>query len=277
MGDQAEDILTSFKLTSDELKSYDKVMKKFDDHFIVRRNIIFERAKFNQRRQTEGETVDSFITDLHALVEHCDYGTLQDDLIRDRIVVGLLNGKLSEKLQLDPDLTFTKAIYMARQSESVKKQVLMRNDFKESSEIISGELTKRVDFVKGREKGKQKFKPHVDQKASKKTSHATSTTKSQRCERCGKSPGHAKGNCPARYSVCRKYSTKGHLEAVCKSKIVAEIDEEYAFLGEIGTETDKNIWSAKLKVNNCLNRYRSRCDSHTRYDILFSSASSSSP
>ena len=161
-------------------------MKKFDDHFIVRLNVIFERAKFNQRRQTEGETVDIFITDLHALVEHCDYGALQDDIIRDRIVVGLLNGKISEKLHLDPDLTLTKAIYKARQSESVKKQqVLMRNDFKESDEINAGELTKRVDFVKGREKGKQKFKPHVNQKASKEKGHATSTTKSQRCERCG--------------------------------------------------------------------------------------------
>ena len=250
MGDQAEDILTSFKLTEEELESYEVVLKKFDEHFIVRRNVIFERAKFNQRRQIEGETVDSFITDLHALAEHCNYGTLQDDMIRDRIVVGLLNGKLSEKLQLDPDLTLTKAVYMARQSESVKKQhVLMRNDFKESSEIKTGELTKKVDFVKGREKGRQKFKPHVEQKNSKKTSHAT--TKYQRCERCGKSPGHAKGNCPARYSVCRKCSKKGHWEAVCKTKTVAEIDEEYAFLGEIETENDNNIWSAKLKVNNC--------------------------
>lgn len=52
-----------------------------------RRNPIFERAKFNQRRQEEGEPVDSFITALHCLAEHCGYGELHDEMIRDRLVV----------------------------------------------------------------------------------------------------------------------------------------------------------------------------------------------
>ena len=58
---------------------------------------------------------------LHALAEHCNFGTLTDEMIRDRIVVGLLDAKLSEKLQLDPELTLPKAVNQARQSEAVKK------------------------------------------------------------------------------------------------------------------------------------------------------------
>lgn len=42
-------------------------------------------------------------------------------MIRDRIVVGLLDAKLTEKLQLDPELTLPKAVNQARQSEAVKK------------------------------------------------------------------------------------------------------------------------------------------------------------
>jgi len=42
------------------------------------------------------------------LVEHCSYGNLHDEMIRDRLVVGIKDAKLSEKLQLDPDLTFEK-------------------------------------------------------------------------------------------------------------------------------------------------------------------------
>ena len=134
MGDQADDILNSFKLSTTQLKRYHTVKTKFDEHFVVRRNVIFERAKFNQRRQEEGETVDTFITALHALAEHCNFGTLTDEMVRDRIVVGLLDAKLSEKLQLDPELTLPKAVNQARQSEAVKKQqTLMRNDFKEST------------------------------------------------------------------------------------------------------------------------------------------------
>ena len=122
MGDQVDDILLSFKLTEAQLKKYDVVKKYFDDHFVVRRNVIFERAKFNQRKQHEGETVDSFVTDSHALAEHCEYGTLREEMIRDRIVVGLLNAKQAEKLQLQADLTLVKAVNEARQSEQVKKQ-----------------------------------------------------------------------------------------------------------------------------------------------------------
>ena len=59
MGDQADDILTSFKLSTTQLKQYHTVKTKFDEHFVVRRNVIFERAKFNRRRQEDGEIVDT--------------------------------------------------------------------------------------------------------------------------------------------------------------------------------------------------------------------------
>ena len=54
MGDQ-DDILTSFMLSDEGRKSYATVKNKFDNHFIQRRNVIFERAKFNRRRQEPAE------------------------------------------------------------------------------------------------------------------------------------------------------------------------------------------------------------------------------
>ena len=48
-------------------------------------------------------------------------GVLCDQFIRDRIVVGILNAQLSEKLQLDSDLTLER-VTQVRQSESVKRQ-----------------------------------------------------------------------------------------------------------------------------------------------------------
>ena len=90
------------------------IKNKFEGHFIAKRNIIFERVKFNVRVQNEGELVENF-TDLHCLAKHCEFSALKDQLIRDRIVVGLRNKKLSEKLQLDPNLTLEKATAQARQ------------------------------------------------------------------------------------------------------------------------------------------------------------------
>jgi len=104
MGDRADDILRSFRLTEAESKVYKTVKEKFDSYFIKCYNTIFERARFNVRKQEPGESVDSFITALYELAEHCSYGELQDEMIRDRIVVGIKNPKLSEKLQMDDRL-----------------------------------------------------------------------------------------------------------------------------------------------------------------------------
>ena len=81
VGDQADDILNSFKLSTTQPKQYHTVKTKFDEHFVARGNVISERAKFNQSRQEEGETVDTFITALHVLAEHFNFGTLTDKMI----------------------------------------------------------------------------------------------------------------------------------------------------------------------------------------------------
>ena len=53
MGPEADEIFASFDLSKENRKKYAKVKEKFDNHFIVRRNVIFERAKFNKRKQEE--------------------------------------------------------------------------------------------------------------------------------------------------------------------------------------------------------------------------------
>ena len=44
MGEEADDIMISFGLTVDDAKQYELVKNRFENHFIVKRNIIFERA-----------------------------------------------------------------------------------------------------------------------------------------------------------------------------------------------------------------------------------------
>ena len=121
MGDQAEDILNSFKLNATQLKEYKTIKEKIDSYFVVRRNIIYERAKFNRRVQNHNKSVEEFINSLHVLAEHCKYGDLHDQMIRDRIVVGLKDGNVSQRLQLDPDLTLKKAQDIVRETDAVKR------------------------------------------------------------------------------------------------------------------------------------------------------------
>ena len=69
MGEEADSVLTSTNISADDRKKYTAVIGKFDDYFKVRRNAIFERAKFNRRSQREGESVEQYIAKLYELAE----------------------------------------------------------------------------------------------------------------------------------------------------------------------------------------------------------------
>ena len=122
MGGEAEDILRSTNISEDKRKLYDTVLEKFDQSFKVRKNVIFERAKFNQRCQGDSESAEQFITSLCCLAEDCAYGDLKDQMIWDRMVVGIRDWALSEKLQMDPELILEKAKIQVRQREAVHEQ-----------------------------------------------------------------------------------------------------------------------------------------------------------
>ena len=54
--------------------------------FATRKNVIFERARFNLRAQQPGESAEQYIIALYTLVESCEYGSMKEELIRDRLV-----------------------------------------------------------------------------------------------------------------------------------------------------------------------------------------------
>lgn len=135
LGEEAESVLHSTNATERERGVYETVLQKFDDFFKVRNNIIFERARFNRRGQLQGETAEKYIMALYALAERCDYGGMTEQLIRDRLVVGIRDSALSEKLQLDPKLTLDSAKKAIRQREAVKEQQQALKGFGESSSL----------------------------------------------------------------------------------------------------------------------------------------------
>jgi hypothetical protein len=109
LGEEADDVLASTNITAEGKKKYATVLEKFDAFFQVRKNVIFERARFNHRNQLEGESIEQYITALYRLVDSCEYGALKEEMLRDRIVVGIRDVAQSECLQLDANLTLEKA------------------------------------------------------------------------------------------------------------------------------------------------------------------------
>ena len=100
MGPDVDNVLTSTNISSDGRKDYKMVMAQFEEFFKVRRNTIYERVRFNRRDQRGGEPAEQYITALYELVKTCEYGDMRDETLKDRLVVGIKDKELSEKLQL---------------------------------------------------------------------------------------------------------------------------------------------------------------------------------
>ena len=129
LGRDAEAIYESFVYDEDQLEDdaqpeldYMTVMEKFTDHFVPKRNVIHERACFHKRVQKTGESVEAFVRGLYELAQYCEFGGTKEEQIRDRIVIGISDGEVSQKLQLEQDLTLDRAVQIARQSEQIKQQ-----------------------------------------------------------------------------------------------------------------------------------------------------------
>ena len=100
----------------------DTEIVKFDKHFVPKQNVIHERGQFNQTVQRAGDAVGEFVRHLYEIAEHCDFNK-KKEYIRDRIVLGMTDRELSERLQLRSDVTLEDAIHAARQSDIVKIQM----------------------------------------------------------------------------------------------------------------------------------------------------------
>ncbi len=179
------------------------------------------------------------------MADHCDFGATKDEQRRDRIVIGIMDSDVSQKLQLEQALTLEKAIHITRQSELVKGQ----NAGARSAEGNVSAVTCKF----------KQFKPFEQRQAKAKSSQhfkgASKSTHGKECTRCGRL--HEFGACPAtgKRLKCNK---SGHFEKMCKSKIVGAVNTtEYNrdegcewFLGAVPEDSEQgNDWFENLQIN----------------------------
>ena len=100
-----------------------ELLDKFNGYCNPKKNVTVERHKFFMRSQEPNENIDQYATELRSLAASCDFGNLKDSLIKDRIVCGILEHSVKERLLREPDLDLNKALQICRASELSKKQV----------------------------------------------------------------------------------------------------------------------------------------------------------
>ena len=242
LGEEAEDILMSTNISEDQRKQYVAVLSKFDGFFRVRKNVIIERAKFNRRSQLLDEPAEQFIASLYNLAADCNFGDLKDQLIRDRIVVGIRNQALSEQLQSDPELTLEKAKTLICQREAIHDQQQFLKPSSDASASVAAV------------KSTQKYTGRRPNQRNSNTQRPQQTTAGpKKCSRCGKSP-HSREVCPAKDATCRKCKRKGHFSVMCYSKSVQNVTEcdtmDSFFLNTIDNSPNSKCWTMQISVNH---------------------------
>ena len=86
------------------------IVKKMKEYRIEECNETYERYVFNRRDQGPKESVDAYLTALQKLARTCNYGSLTDSLIRDRMVVDINDNSASTKLLQTSKLTLGQCI-----------------------------------------------------------------------------------------------------------------------------------------------------------------------
>ena len=260
MGPESEHIMKHFP--DDDRKEFDKMIVKFDEDFIPKKNVIFERAKFRNRVQCHGENVETFICALYELSENCQFGDQKDSNIRDSIVIGLSDKIVSQQLQMESKLALQMAISKTRHSELVKNQMCAGTGGAAAPTAATGGAavhvqrsgSERHDSKTGRNQ-----KPRFNSKSQE---------KERKCEFCEYNY-HMRDKCPAKHEKCRNWHTVVHFKSVChtqKPKFVHEVvksmmSNDYSdtcFLGVVNSPSHGDEagyeppWTELICVNNHL-------------------------
>jgi len=119
IGADAYEIFATMEFANEtDKQDPDKLIDAFERHCVGDVNEVYERYVFHRRQQEPGETFDAFVGDLRRLVKTCDYGTVEDSTIRDRIVLGIRDDATRKKLLQTRKLDLAKAIDICRSSEA---------------------------------------------------------------------------------------------------------------------------------------------------------------
>ena len=85
--------VSSGELSEDNKKRPSELFAIFETHCAPRKNVTIQIKLFYEKKQSTGETIDEWITQLRLIVTDCEFHN-QDEMIRDMIVLNYVNKKV---------------------------------------------------------------------------------------------------------------------------------------------------------------------------------------
>jgi hypothetical protein len=261
IGKQGLEIYNTFTFENDSDKMKLKpVMEKFEAYCKPRKNITLIRHHFFTYRQREGQSFDAYVTELKKRSSQCEFATLQDSLIRDMIVIGVMGTSLRERLLRMDNLSLEDAIKLGQAAEATKKH---------ACELCRSQENQTIEALKLNQNNIQ----------SRITKQENNEYISQPCKYCGTL--HRRQKCPAFGKTCLKCNKLNHFASVCLSgkkridltqaKLQQESNKEDSFIGvveqskqskaapeenTVSLKVDERDWFICLQSNGSKIRYK---------------------
>lgn len=224
LGEEAIELFQTFDLKDEERSDYEKVIKAFEDYTTPQTNIVMERFKFNSRSQHSGEPFESFVTDLRKLIKSCDFGNQMDSLLRDRIILGIEDKALQERILRETDPNLDKILKVCRATELGKTQAAELQAKSTNISVVQATnpgFRNKPNIKLGQTKNNNRSKLSF---SGNKAGQFVKPKNNQpyMCKKCGRS--HTAANCPAYGQKCNKCNGINHFAIGCKRKDVTSIE-----------------------------------------------------
>lgn len=175
-----------------DARTVTNIIAKFDEHCNPSINETVERYRFFSKSQGAEQSIDNYVTELRMLAKTCNFGEIKDSLIRDRIVCGINNEGLRERLLREKDLTLQTCIRICRAAELSRQ----------NSKAIAGAAVEEV---------------HAVRQGARLDRHPPGSMIT--CRFCGKDHEKNKQKCPAFGKKCKKCGKPNHFAVKCRAQL----------------------------------------------------------
>ena len=198
------------------------MIKAFDDYFIGETSVTYERYLLNRRVQESNETFDAFMTDLRRLIKSCDYGALEESILKDRVVTGIREDGIRRKLLQIRKLDLAAAIDVCRASETATRHLKEFRGTESVQRLTSSKTSRnrhrsasRTDYRRGDARSR-------DERSVERTTRHGDEQKTtyRKCKYCHKNHEFKKECCPAYGKLCKACHKMNHFAAssLCTAK-----------------------------------------------------------
>lgn len=202
--------------------------RKFKEICNPETNVIMERHNFNTRNQKPGETVEAYVSTLRNQAKNCNFGALEDELIRDRLVCGISSDTVRRTLLKETELTLSKAVRLCHISELTDKHTKTLSAQKNAA-------TASVDAIQVKQKGFNR-----QTKRLTKQDNLTITN----CRNCGGTHQAKRDQCPALGQQCHHCGKLNHFRSACRSaKSSTASKQVHQLCAESDSEADEETFT----------------------------------